>query len=543
MEALSFRRSTSVGMPGFLGKAIESKAGDLIGFAGPLVGLGLMGWVFTVSWQYGSAFTTQFVATSLLIFILVGFTSLNMGHLVLAHQGNLLMRSLPLPKGSFARAKLFVLFLFGTAWSLAFNIPGVWHQIQGDLGGVSFGMEELLRSVGTLVTLLLSSALLAAFVQSLTVLLYRGVWTFKPLRPHISSLLSLVMVLVLALFVVWSSTGHTNLTTLHLNTEPNSLTWFLPPSWFASLGELASGRGGLPHLFSALAGLGATALLLPTALNSLGGLLSSSSKTTPVRKRRLWGRSKGVKGALGFLLWRHMWGEERIRGIVPPLLIVTILPLLMGWFRPGEMSHILSPQTQVTWSIDLFVGLAVVITAIGILAGTTLLHSLRYAENGDGGLRFATLPLAPNAPHLAATRLVSHLYIIPVTILYALTLHFIVNGWGRGGVHIAMGSPFAVTLAQVAAFPLDCLLVMRLDALMNPAQPLSQPPEEAEVYPAWLSIGVPAVGLGMLAGVSYRLMRMNAGSYWGIGWGITLLKLAIYLYLGTLEKKRLASTR
>ena len=61
MELISFRRGISIKIGGILGKILESKIAENVGFLIPLVGLASIGYVFSVLWQYGSLLTTNFV--------------------------------------------------------------------------------------------------------------------------------------------------------------------------------------------------------------------------------------------------------------------------------------------------------------------------------------------------------------------------------------------------------------------------------------------------------------------------------------------------
>ena len=96
---------------------------------------------------------------------------------------------------------------------------------------------------------------------------------------------------------------------------------------------------------------------------------------------------------------------------------------------------------------------------------------------------------------------------------------------------------------MVLSLVLDCLLSVKLDTILNPALPLSKKLDSADNYPAWISIFLPAVGLGLLSGSTYKLMTESDAYFIPLGIGLNLLKLIILFVLTPIERKRLLSLR
>ena len=540
MELISFRRGISIKIGGTLGKILESKIAENVGFLIPLVGLASIGYVFSVLWQYGSLLTTNFVSLSLLFFILLGFTSLNMGHLILSHQGNLLLRSLPLSPSDFAKAKLFVLFIFGTIWSIFFNLPSTIFLRMKPYLSSGFNFEAILGITTSFIGLILVSVFFTAFTQSFTILFYSILWRIKILRPHLSWATSLTMVSVLGWFVVWSSTGHTKSLALHLNLSSGSSIWYLPPAWFSMMFEFMNGAYLTEYAkATGIAILVSILFTLPT-LKSFDFLLSKEIAKRKIKKysiARLWPKFLGKKGAIIHLLFRHLQWEERLKQNIPPLYVLLAIPFLIAWFRPGEMSHIISPENQVTWGRRLMIGFSALMPAIGILGSTSFVHQFRYAKHGDGGLRFLSLPIDPLFIHRCTLFLTWLIYLGPITIFYGLTVHFLFHGVGADGALVKY------TIMMVLSLVLDCLLAIKLDTILNPALPLSKKLDSADNYPAWISIFLPAVGLGLLSGSTYKLMTESDAYFVPLAIGLNLLKLIILFILTPIERKRLLSLR
>ncbi len=539
MELISFRRGISIKIGGTLEKVLESKATEFIGFLIPLIGLASIGYVFSVLWQYGSLLTTNFVSLCLLFFVLLGFTSLNMGHLILSHQSNLLLRALPLSPSDFAKAKLFVLFIFGTIWSIFFNLPStIFLRIKPYLNsGLNF--EAFNGVISSIIGLILVSVFFTAFTQSFTILIYSILWRIKPLRAHLSWVISLTMVSVLGSFVVWSSTGHTNSLALHLDLSSSSPIWYLPPAWFSMMFELMNGAYLTEYLkATAIAIITAFLFSLPT-IKSFDFLLSKQIARRKIKKyaiARLWPKIFGKRGAVIHLLFRHLQWEERLKQNIPPLYVLLAIPFLITWFRPGEMSHIISPENQVTWGRKLMIGFSALIPAIGILGSTSFVHQFRYAKHGDGGLRFLSLPIDPLFIQRCTLFLTWLIYLGPITILYGLTVHLLFHGANDQVL-------FKYTISMLVSFVLDCLLAIKLDTILNPALPLSKKLDSADNYPAWISIFLPAVGLGLLSGSSYKLMTAASKWWMPLGIGLPVLKFVILILLSSIERKRLLNLR
>ncbi len=540
MELISFRRGVSIKVGGTLGKMLESKTAETIGFLIPLLGLASIGYVFSVLWQYGSLLTTNFVSLSLLFFILLGFTSLNMGHLILSHQSNLLLRALPLSPSDFAKAKLFVLFAFGTIWAIFFNLPSTIFLRMKPYLNANLSLESIFGIASSLIGLILVSVFFTAFTQSFTILLYSTLWRIKMIRPHLSWVTSLTMVSVLGWFVVWSSTGHTQSLALHLNLSSGSNIWYLPPAWFSMMFEFINGAYLTEYVkATAIAILASVLFTLPT-LKSFDFLLSKQITKRKIKKyaiARLWPKFLGKRGAVVHLLFRHLQWEERLKQNIPPLYVLLIIPFLIAWFRPGEMSHLISPENQVTWGRRLMIGFSALMPAIAILGSTSFVHQFRYAKHGDGGLRFLSLPIDPLFIHRCTLFLTWLIYLGPITILYALTVHFLFHGTGADGALIKY------TATMVLSLVLDCLLAVKLDTILNPALPLSKKLDSADNYPAWISIFLPAVGLGLLSGSTYKLMTESDAYFLPLGIGLNLLKLIILFVLSPIERKRLLNLR
>ncbi|MBT01812.1 hypothetical protein CL643_01705 [bacterium] len=541
MELISFRRGMSIKIGGTLEKLLQSKTIETIGFLIPLLALSAIGYVFSVLWQYGSMITTNFVALSLLFFVLLGFTALNMGHLILSHQGNLLLRALPLSPSDFAKAKLFVLFIFGVIWSVFFNLPSViFLQIKPIINSGLNGSAvfEIIKSI---IGLCLVSISFTAFTQSFTILFYSSLWRLKIIRPHISWITSMMMVSVLGAFVIWSSTGHTDSLALRLDLDPGAATWYLPPLWFSIMFEFIN---GLPSYVSqyGLTTLGAitlSAVLLVPAIKSFDFLLSKEIAKRKIKRysiARLWPKIFGKRGAIMHILFRHLQWEERLKQNIPPLYVLLAIPFLIAWYRPGEMSHIISPDNQVTWGRRLMIGFSALIPAIGILGSTSFVHQFRYAKHGDGGLRFLSLPIDPLFIHRCSLFLTWLIYLGPITILYGLTVHLLFHGVNEPLL-------FKYTITMIVSLVLDCLLAIKLDTILNPALPLSKKLDSADNYPAWISIFLPAVGLGLLSGSTYKLMTESSNWWMPLGIGLPALKLIILLVLTSIEKKRLLNLR
>lgn len=541
LEALAFRRA-GPGGGSAAAKVMASPILDWLSFVFPLLAMGGIGWAVTVFWQYGSVFTTRFLAMTLLFFILLGFTAQNMGHLVHAHRGNLFMRSLPLPNGSFARAKFIVLLLFGAIWSAAFLFPGLISNIKGDLAGTAMDPAAWVGAGLDVVWGLAVAVISAVLVLSLAILIYRAGWAVKWLRSHLSSILSLIMVVMLAILVVWTSTGFTESQGLHIKVDPGALVWWLPPAWLAALQGILEGRAQPQFLMGAGLALAGAAILWRPGLAALGALLvEEPSQLAPTQGRRLWPAFAKGRGALMFLISRHALGEPRLKETVPSLILLSYLPIGLVWFRPGEMAHIFSPHNQVSWGIDLQVGFAVMMVTLTCLTAALIVHRLRFASAGDGGLRFRSLPIPAAAPHHAAVTYVLTRYLLPILIAAGVTWMLVFWGlYDRLGNFTPQTIKYAV--AMVAILALDTMLVLRLDSLLDPCLPLSRDPDSGDAFPVWLSIILPALFLGGLAGATVRAFYMDTANFLPFGILIPAAKAIILLATLPWERRRLAAS-
>ena len=542
LETLAFRRAGPGGSgPG--GKLLEHPVMDWLSFLFPLLAMGGIGWAVSVFWEYGSVFTTRFLSMALLFFILLGFTAQNMGHLVHAHRGNLFMRSLPLPNGAFARAKMIVLLLFGAIWSFAFLLPGTLARISFDLSGVAMDATAWMGAAAGVLWGMVVAAVSAVLVLSLAILIYRAGWIVRWLRPHLSSVLSLIMVVMLGILVVWTSTQFTESQGLSINIEPGALVWWLPPAWLAALQGLLEGHSQPQALLAAGLAVAVAGVLWWPALAALGGLLVEEPKQhVPSKGRPLWPAFLGVQGALMFVISRHALSEPRLKETVPSLILLSYLPLGLVWYRPGDMAHIYSPGNQVSWGIDLQVGFALMVVTITCLTAALIVHRLRFAPGGDGGLRFRSLPIPAYAAHRAAVTFVLTRYLIPILIATGITWALIF--WGVTDRAGALDyTKIKYSLAMVGILAVDTMFVLRLDSLLDPCLPLSRDPEEGDVYPVWLSIILPAVALGALAGATVRAFYLESANFLPFGVYIPLAMVAFLIITAPMERRRLASQR
>lgn len=535
LEAMAFRRATAgLGVASSWGRFLAAAVADRLSFLVPLLIMGGVGWVFMVGWQYGSVFTNDFLALTLLFFVLLGYVGQNMSHLVHAHQGNLLMRSLPLPNGAFARAKFVVLILFGAAGAIAYVIPGLVSRARADLVGSGMAGGEVAGAVGGVVTGIVAAALYSVFTLSISVLVYRAGWGLRPLRPWLSTLLSLAMVGMLAGMTVWTSTGFTQNEGLYLGTEPGDLTWWLPPSWFAALMAVARGRGQLQHVFAASGAVAATALAVIPALHAMGSLLAEEDRgVRATRGGMLWPAFTKRLGALVFLFRRHMVSEPRMREGLPAFMLISFVPMALVWYRPGEMEMILSPRSQLPWTIDLHVGMAFMISFLGSLTAAMMVHHMRYARAADGGLRFLSLPVSPWVIHEASVLNMALVYLGPLVTVWGVTEALIF--WGIGPLKIKY------LLAMIAHIALDPLLVVRADTLLNPALPMSRQPDAADLYPAWLSLYLPAAVLAGISGAAVRAFYISTDWFVPMGVIAPAVKLILLIATVPLARRRLAS--
>lgn len=379
-------------------------------------------------------------------------------------------------------------------------------------------------AVASLLGMLGSGTLVSLLIIFLYVNLMRVVHP-KKLRRMFSYLQLLLSFLVYGSGMIFSNLlVDSAFGSMHLEQEPWML--FLPPAWFSSLLQLATGEKVWLSLAFLLTGAGITALLALYAYGKLSleyaamlSRLDESSEgvrpaTTRGRKTMpLFARGEGRAAAL--LIRNQFRYDMKFRLSVLAIIPITVLYLLSGLSSGGGLADpFVSPAEHVEKANLLYFAMA--------FFPVLLLASMARSDSWQASWIFHATPSDKGKLVLAMKDVLMVLFVLPYVLCLGIVFLFHFESYEHVMIHVLV-------------LGLLSHLIMQVLVMANPALPFSRPLKKGErTTGVFIGIAVAAVGMTAIINILARLIYVSE-----VWTGATLLVLAVL----TVVFERLAAER
>ncbi|MBE0643615.1 MAG: hypothetical protein IH600_06010 [Bacteroidetes bacterium] len=295
-------------------------------------------------------------------------------------------------------------------------------------------------------------------------------------------------------------------------------TLLLPPTWFASLMQLAVGHKVWLSLASILTGAGVTLLLSLYAYGKLSleyaAILSrldesSEGSKTPARRRKaaapLFGRNEGRAAAL--LIRNQFKYDMKFRLSVLAIIPLTILYLLTGLSSGGGLADpFVNPVEHFEKANLLYFAMA--------FFPVLLLASMARSDSWQASWIFHATPSDKGKLVLAMKDVLMVLFVLPYVFALGVIFFMYFDNYQHVVVHVLVLS-------------LLSHLIMQILVMANPYLPFSRPLRKGErTTGVFVGIVVAAVGMTIIINILTRLIYVSQ-----ISTGIALVVLAVMTIL------------